>query len=574
MSRFKAIEPLTFILSCNKSEDTTKPDLNTEDPKDEEPEAEDETKPVITVNGFTDIIETTTEISISIVHDSTIETKISYDGEELGVSSEKQFDLSINPYVIPVGTKDFMVVATDAKGNETSEMFSVEIKHLLIDNYWLKNGSSEVQVKNWLFFNSLDGKELAVFEPTAKNQKVYTDEIILEDKVLFSTADYVIWTPSSENSAKSLNLRTYKISLGGKRSDGVPNNNPEFENTSEVKLNGIPFVNYSPDYYAFGAGYSTTGYSGDDLQTTLTIKHDAIQPIFIRTNRWGGSTPKFDGKKENYRYVILTPESGSTNIIIEADQLIAAENSLKLGIPEQDPGTLFFHRNAYENVEDLTAFRRASIYDKDSSNETGIVDYLDLPKFSMFNYYDNELSYAKNGAYYSARGTDTNLDVHMPNWSASVQINDNNIEVNANNQEVDYYSVRLQKQENGSNGSSRFINWSFNVFGEGNVDKRIPFLEIPELIKETMTEPYFKITNDLEVVGLTAVDYANIDSYDEIVEWFVFNRSDLVGSGNQYRQVGFPTSSSSGKSVLANRPWYLDALHRYNLDEMGQVRKK
>lgn len=148
-------------------------------------------KPKLTVNGFVDILETTTEVSIGIVDDSAVETKVLHDGEEIVVSSEKQFNLTINPY-------------------------------------------------------------------------------------------------------------------------------------------GIPFVNYSPDFYAYGYKYFTESYEGDDFQTILNIKYAADRPICIRTNRWGGSRPKFDGKNENYKYIFLTPEVGNKGVQIEPNELLTSENNISL----------------------------------------------------------------------------------------------------------------------------------------------------------------------------------------------------------------------------------------------------
>ena len=559
---------LLFILSfsCNKSEENI-----TEDPQAEEPVVEDEKKPELTVSGFSDIIETTTVISVSVVDDSTVETKIVHDGEALATSTEKQFHLPINPYGIPVGPTDFTVISKDAKGNEVSETHTVEIKHLLM-TYGYSSQENDSPNERWLFFNDLNGKELAVIDPIVGNLKIYTDEIILEDKILFSTANLITWTPSSPTSDKTLSLITYKIPLAGTRPEGGYNTYIEPENTAEVTLNGIPLVNGSPDYYAFGRNYNTSAYNGDDLKTTLTIKHDATQPICIRTNRWGGSKPKFDGKKENYRYYLLTPETGNTNLVVEADQLIPAENNLKVDIPEHDPGTLFCNRDGFENAENLAAYIGSSVYDKDSANETEIVDYLDLPIFPDFIYYDTIIEYAKNGSSYSTRGSDANLDVTMPNWITSSQTTDTQIEVVADNQEVDYYSIRFGKSENSASGSRR-VQWSFNVFGEDGSPKTSPRLKIPELITETIGEPYFQTTDDLETNGLIAVDYAKYDSYDEIVEWFAFGKNSPIGGENKYRQISYSSSSYSGKSDIANRPWYLDAPHGHRIDENGQVRK-
>ena len=568
--RIKA--PLLILLiilffSCDKKEDKI-----TEKPIPEVPVVVDEKKPELTVSGFTEIIETNTDVSISIVDESTVETKVMHDGEEIASSTEKQFEISINPYSIPVGSTDFIVVSTDAKGNEVSETFSAEIKHLLF-TYGHSEQADQNESKRWLFFNSLDGKELAVVEPTVGDTKIYTDEIVLEDNILYSFVNYNVWMWSTDSSNKNLHVSTYKIPLGGVRPQITYDEYVAPENTLEVKLNGIPFVNGNSDYNAYGYKYYTSSFNGDEQETVLTITHDASRPICIRTNRWGGSTPKFDGKKENYKHVFITPETGNTSVEIESNQLIQAENNTKLDIPEQDPGTLFFARDAYESSNDFILNRYTGIYDKDSSNETEMADYIDLPVFPMFGYYHNNLSYGRDGVYYNASGPDEDFDVNMPNWVVSAQMTDSSIDLTANNPEVDYYSIQLNKNEyEGNNAKS--VYWYFNAFGEDGSPKILPRLEIPETIKEEIGETYFQTTDDLEITYMTAIDYAKYSSYNEVIGWFVFNRNRPVGGENKQRQLSFPISTSSGKSSKAGRPIDLDALHRYGLDEKGQVKKR
>jgi len=540
-----------------------------EEPIIEDPIAEDDKNPELTVNGFTEIIETYVDVSINIVDDSTVETKVMHEGEEIATSSEKQFDLSLSPYAIPVGSTDFIVTSTDAKGNETSETYSVEIKHLLM-NYEYGAQESENGPQRWLFFNNLDGEELASIAPEVGDTKIYTDEIILENKIFYTQANYNVATYPN-GSFKNLHLITYKVPLATTKPMGFYNNFVELENTVEVTLNDVPFVNGSPDYIALGRGYNTIDYSGDNLHTKLIIKHDASGPIYIRTNRFGGSTPKFDGKKENFSYLVFTPETGDTNILFEADQLKPAENTVKLDMPVHDPGSLFFARKGFKNAEDLAEFKSFGIYDKDSANETQMADYLDLPVLPMLDLYENYLSYAKNGHYYNITSIDSNLDVNMPNWAASVLIDDTNIEVTADNQEVDYYSARLNKNEY-ENNDGKGMHWILNVFEEDGNAKSIPRLALPTIISEAIEEPFFQTASDMVLQQLSAFDYAKFDSYDQIVDWHVFNKNKPAGNEYKYRQLSFPVSENSGKSDVANRPWGLDALHRYGLDEKGQIK--
>jgi len=552
----------TAILSCDEAEDISESELVVESPPEEELVEEDATKPVITIIGLTDIIEKKTDISIQIEDESTVETKVLRDGEELISSSEKQFDLTVNPYPIPVGATDFIVVSKDALGNETTETYTVEIKHLLIENFYIELITDVVDVsfKNLIFFNNLDGKELAVFEPMGPNEKVYTDETIMEDYILFTSVNHTVFPQSTSGGRnQSLWLRTHKIPLGMKRREGIKNDYVEPQNTVEVTLNGIPLVNGSPDFYAYGEGYKTVAHSGNDTQTNLTINHDGIQPIYIRTNRWGGSTPKFDGKKENYRYVVVKPETGNTSIQIESDKLTQAERSIKLDIPEQDPGTLFFHRNAFASTESLVN-EGASIYEKDSAGETSVVDYLDLPVFSNFNFYLNYLSYGKNGFHYSTRGNDAKLSVNMPDWSANTYLAEDTIEVIATNPDVDYYSVGLYKKVF-DNGIGLNMRWTFYLDGDSNNEKKAPLFDLPDMIKEAVNEPYLQTPEGMEITSLAAVDYTNLNSYDQNVDKSVFNNSDFVGAGNLFRQVNFPISNTSDKSKTMKGPGNSNMFH-------------
>jgi len=527
----------TMVLSCNKSDDTTEPEPNTEDPKDKEPIAEDENKPVITVNGFSEIIETVTEISISIDDDSTVETKILHNGEELAVSSEKQFDVSINPYPIPVGLNDFIFISKDAKGNEISKTYSVEIKHLLMI-YGYSNQESDNGWKRWLFFNNLEGKELAVVAPAVGEIKIYTEDIVLEDKIFYTFVNYQSQTIPN-NSYKNLELFTYQVPLGMIRPMANYNSFEEYANTVNVTLSGIPFVNDKPDYYASGLDYRTRGYSGDDLQTNLTIKHNATSPIFIRTNQSGGSTPKFDGKKENFKYVVITPESGNSNITIQADQLIPAENNLKLNMPEHDPGTILLRRRGYKNAEDFAQSKWFDIYQKVSYNETHVIDYLDLPILPMLHHYLNLFAYSKNNHYYSTSASDKDLVVNMPDWPTTFQFSDTHITVNSNNSEIDYYSVNMNKSEK-IDIHRNSISWEYIAFGEGGSGKSVPRLALPKLISDATEEDFYQTTNDLEANRLIAMDYAKYETYDEIVEWRIFNKNEPNGAENVYRQLSYP----------------------------------
>lgn len=551
------------FFSCTEAEEPI-----IEDPVVDDPIAEDEKNPELTVTGFSEIIETNTDISISIVDESTVETKVIHNDEEIATSIEKQFDLSINPYILPVGSTDFTVVSIDAKGNETEETYSAEIKHLLM-TYEVSNQEHENSTQSfWVFFNSLDGKELAVIKPAPGTPKIYTDEIVLENNILYSFVRYNEFTYGS-GSDKQLHLTTYKIPLGGTRPQVTWEVNESPQNVVEVTLKGIPFENGRPNYLAGGV----TGFDGNDQQTVLTIKHDAVKPIYIRPSHYGSSL--FDGKKENYRFIKLTPQAGNTSLDVELNELVPAEDNFKIDIPAHKAGTLFLTRYGYENFENVSVNESYSIYAVAPADAVEFPSHLDLPKFSSMNHYVNSLSYAiDDWTYYSAQGADNNLDANMPNWMTEVQLTDTEIEVIANNPEVDYYSVTLDKRSF-ENSEGRVLNWSYSVFGEeGNAT--VMRLELPSLISETVGDSFFQTTDGLELERLIVNDYDKFETYDEIIDWLIFKKNEPSYLDNDYRRIStrYPTSFFSNKSKVDSKSWNLDAFRSHNLEESGQVRKR
>lgn len=548
--------PLLLILfislfSCKKSEDPIVPK-----PIVEEPVAEDVKNPELTVNGFTDVIETTTKVSISIVDESTVETKVIHDKEEIATSTEKQFDVSINPYGIPVGPTDFVVVSKDVNGNETSETFSVEIKHLLLT---YEHGAHEV-IENetiWLFFNRTDGSELAVVEAVVGLQKVYTDQIVSEDKVLYSSARRTI---HNEVGIKRLFIQTYEVPLAETRSPRPWNEYVEPDNTVDVQLNGVPINNGLPRYFAMGPDYVTINYDGDASATNLAILHRANRPIYIRTNEWG-SDPAFDGKKENYFYTKITPQEGTTTMSLELDALIHAENNNKLEIPAHDAGSFRFDRRGSENDQDHMNYKNHQIYNVDESTGNTF-DYIDLPIVSGLGLYTNYVQYSRDEVSFYSRGSDTSLDIEMPNWTADLQVNDSVIELTANNQDANYYTVNLLKTEVAPDYSTNYrLSWSYGVNTEDNGVKIIPFLALPEAISDDMPGSFYQTTDDMEWTNVSARTYEKYNSYEEVVGAFAFNQDGMTGLDNVFLQVTFFNPDYSGKSAKQTSN---------NLDSTGQ----
>ncbi|MEO9892558.1 hypothetical protein [Aurantibacter sp.] len=547
---------IVFLISFYSCEQTEDPITNI--PKDEdstedineEPVEVDETAPILTIAGFTDVIETISDVSIIVEDDSAVETKVFYEGEEIAASLDKQLNFKVNPYTIPVGEIDFEVISIDDLGNETSEILTTEIKHLLmIYNQSAINNANNFP--NWLFFNSLGGVELAVVEPIIGDLKIYTDKIILEDKVLYSYARLEEFTYGS-GSDRQLHISTYAINLGGtKVSPDLSTVYEDPESILEVTINNVPFQNYSPDYTSSGSGYYTSEFEGDETHTILTIKHVADNnPIYLVPNYYGSTY--FDGKKENYKYAKLLPESGNSSMEVDINEFLQAEDNFKIDIPEHDAGTLFFYRKGIENYEEFNE-RLFNIYWMDEDEEQELVTYLDLPKFSTMNEYKNEIGYSKDGVYYNSIGNDSNVEVDFPNWNSEIEVTETEIKLIENNPDVDYYAISLDKRQF-ENGQGRVLNWKYSVFGKDNGIRNVKRLALPNLISEELNEAFFETGDDLELYREVRYDYKNIETYDEILDIDVFqqyvpNQPLLIRSTNEM----FPTSFSNKSTQLNNK---------------------
>ena len=555
---------LAFLIisffSCEQSEDPI-----IKDPIIEDPIAEDEKKPELTVTGFTDVIETTTDVSISIVDESTVETKVMHEGEEIASSTEKQFNLSVNPYGIPVGPADFSVISTDAKGNETTETYSIEIKHLLVTYEFAQHELLEGQ-QNWIFFNSTDGTELAVHKVEVGVQKVYTDELLDEEKIFFTTALSQIY---NEGDYKFLYMSSYEVPLGNSRLPRFEYNFQQLENKVDVKLNGVPF-NGLPKYYSFGRFSQTAGFGGDETSSDLTLLHAGDRPVFIRTNSWGTT---FDGKKENYLYTKITPDDGITEMILEADTLVTAPSNIKINIPTHDLGTLFISRNGFENESDLTEYNNHEIYNVSESGEN-TYDYVDLPILNGLEYYNTNVGYSYNGVSFSSRGTDDELNIEMPNWSANVeQINDTIYKLTASNPDVNYYNTSFLKTEESADFSIRYrMSWSYNLDVEG--EKEFPLLSLPEVISEAMTESFFQNSDGSITTGVGVTHYTKYDSYTEVVAAFAFNQNALTTANNPFRYMFFSNQEASGKSNVTNPYLGLNGHHQFDRNMTSSFERK
>lgn len=549
---------LLAFFSCDKKEDKI-----IVDPIAEETIVEDETKPVLTIVGFTDIIEISTSISVSIVDESSVETKVVVNDQELIVSTEKQLEISVNPFVLPVGQTDFLVVSTDAKGNETSEIFSVEVKHLLM-TYSYNEAEDDGAYKSWVLFNDLEGAELAAVEVVSGEQKIYTNELVQTDKVLFSLIKKKI-NPSADY--KDILVNTYELPLSGKRSASSTESQLPFydatasENVLELTLNGVAFTNNTSQYNGYGSNYAVMSAEGDEQFTKLNIGHEGLSSVFIRPNSYANS-PSFDGKKENYSYIMHNLEPGDTNVSFEQNQLQLAVNTVKLDLPEFDENSFSFKRDGLNTNGGVISFQ--NIYEVNTFFGAPVNSYIDLPVISGFNSYLNRMFYEFNGFFYITQSPNE-LDVNLPNWNIDIESAPEELTVTTNNPEVDYYSAWLSKEIfNGD--ASKLINWYYNFSDTGAEVNTIKRLQLPQLVLDELQDAYFENLDDLALQSaLDALDYAIYDSYDQVVDWLVFNTPNEEDV-RKYRILSIPTSSTSGKNTNLTSRWNLDNLQRYGLE--------
>ncbi len=566
---------LVIFFSCDKKEDEIAKTPIAEDPK-EDPVVVDEQAPELTVNGFTDIIETKTDISISIVDDSTVETKVMLGEEEIATSTDKQFDVTINPYTIPVGTTEYTVYSKDAKGNETSEVYTIEIKHLLF-TYEAVHQEVTFDLTRWIFLNDLLGEELGVVELVAGVHKIYSESILEDDNILLSFANYVKF---NEGAFEDLNMSTYKIPLGHDRVEQVWTYQDQASSTLNLKLNGVPFENGLIQYNANGYHYYVKNYNGEAEFTNLEIAHVPGQNLYVKTNSWG-SSPYFDGKKENYKYLRLNPAEADLSMEVESDVLVAAEENIRWDIPDHDSGTFYWNRQGFESQSDADINRGHNIYDVSEEFEA-TNDYVDVPKISGLNHYVNYISFTREGKRFNSNGFDDKLDITMPDWLAEASISDDLVELHSSEEDVDYHYIIMNKRENSEDFSSSWnMSWGYYIFNDISDSKKRVRLDLPEVITNSIENSFFSETNDLQLSGLNAYDFTQIDSYEQLLDWFAFNKNVPETQERASKSISFPIGLSNkvmnhdnSNKGIPNEYRNLHYMFKRGLGENYQVMKR
>ncbi|MFS4491751.1 hypothetical protein [Maribacter sp. 2308TA10-17] len=535
----------SIISSCNKEDEKLTETPVSDDPL-EETVIEDQEKPKLTVVGLTGVIEKISEISISIVDDSSVETMVTLGGEELASSTEKQFTFSLNPYGIAVGDTDFTVTSKDAGGNETIETFTLEIKHLLM-TYEYGIDEDERNPEKWIFFNDLDGNSLTNFRAEVGLKKVYTNEKLVGDKVYYSIANYKS-TVSGTHTSKNLLVTTNKVPLGESRFPILyePSRRSDLSNTLELRINLIGEDDGYAKYWSEGSNYTVFTTGGGGNMAIFGVRHDATVPIYIRTPVLN-SKGFFDGKKENYTYKIFSPQTGDIIIEINEEEFGRAEDNFVLSIPPHDAGSMNLRRFGYENNEALLANINHVIYETEEA-ENVMADYYDLPLLNDLNTYRNQLFYKKNGIGYFTQDFDNTINASIPNWTLISDINESSINITAQNSGVDFYRIKFIMNDISDNNNVKYMTWNYRVFGELDQEKTAPRLTIPTNILDEINEDFYRNTDNLQFTSVDAYDYDEYDGYEEVMNWFALIKSRLTQDKNTYKRVSFYNTDASGKS--------------------------
>lgn len=176
-----------FLFAC--SSDTEEPDTDSDLP--EEPVV-DVTAPALTVSGIPDLIEILTQINIGVTDESnTVTTTVILDDEIIYEGTEKQFEISINPFDYSIGSKTLTVSAIDANGNLTTESIDFELKKLLLTVLEALRGSDTALADVYLAINDLNGELIEVKKIESNDTASFYAEDDFEEQN-FTFTSYII----------------------------------------------------------------------------------------------------------------------------------------------------------------------------------------------------------------------------------------------------------------------------------------------------------------------------------------------------------------------------------------------
>lgn len=498
--------------------------------------------PLITLNGLASLIEKYTDVQISVTDESAVTTRIYINDLIVAVFSDKQFSYTIDPYPQPVGNVQVKVISEDANGNSSEQVFDVEIKHLLMD---FNLGPDEDGPTNthWVFFNDLNGNILSSSKVNLGSNKLYTDSQIEDGTIYYTIAEYETY---GENVLHSLTNATYKVLLGETRV-APQSQSVDLSENVEIVINRTELVNEFSKYYARGTKYRPNSFSftsAPSYEEIFGIVYADPEMVYVRTALENAGN-SFDGKKENYLYTKFQTDPQNANISLNEVDFLPMDNSFVQSIPAHDTGTFRFTRYGFENQTDLDDDVYHIIYEF-SNTDNAVTDYMDLPVLDGLPFYDNTVSYNLDGKPVTINVTGNSLDLTAPSW----QVTDFGLQagayvVDAPNNNVDYYLLRLAKASETLNPGKRFV-WVFRTFDDEQ--KTTPELKFPTEITQEIGDTFYA-PSDLNIEYLVAVDFTNLDNFADTMNYLALDASLLANDGQSYRSVRFFQNQLSGKSV-------------------------
>lgn len=514
-----------------------------QEPNDGGVQANDETAPTLAITGLNEPIETYREIEVMISDESSVETSILINDMEIFTTSELQFNYELNPYVIPVGIAQVKVVSEDEFENSTEEEFQVEIKHFLMEfNLGVEEQGRHTFI--WTFFNDSEGNLLKSQKAELGSTKIYTDEIVPDDYILYTIAKYEILGNEGQN--RSLLNTTYRFNLGETRNELEYYPSYNLVNYVDVDINlEEDNVEGFQLYGGSGSEYDVYKMGGGSFLERVGFKYDSPDYIYLRTDILGGQSGLFDGKKENYRYYRFVPEFSMPVITIDEGDLIPADETVELQVPDHMPGSFVFHRYGFENETDLASNTNHAIYEVQEPSDT-YRDYVDLPILGGLESYSNTIQYATDGKGYYAYLFGNNVDISTPNWELNFGIENNKIFIEENN-DLDYYMVQFRNNDTADYNNLRYWTWNYRTFGTGDNNIPMPVLEMPEDLVSEINDPHYANNDNLELERTYAVEFDNLESYNESVEWLGLNKIPLSTEQKGYKEMIFNKTSTSGK---------------------------
>lgn len=495
----------------------------------------DNMAPEVTILGFNSKIEIKTDIEFSITDASDVQTKLLLNNNEVLSTNDKQFTYGFNPYSIEVGETSLTIIAEDSEGNKFEEVFDIEIRHLLMDFRFGTDEMTNID-ETWVFFNDSAGNLLETSQPLLGSNKIYTDNIILDEFVFFTISEY---RTNGQNVFHSLTNSTYKVGLGEIRNE-QSRNFVTPENNLEIEIIRQDLVNEFSKYTARGTNYwpnSFTSTSEPTFSEIFEISYTHPELIFLRT-AVENAGDRFDGNKENYLYTTFNPEPQNGSITLDEVDFMQMDDFFEQEIPQRDQSSFRFSRYAYENENDMLEDINHAIYEVSESSELSIDNTIDIPIIDVFLEYKNIAQYRNNGNQVYIQKFGNSLNLVTPPWEAIGFAESNeNYEIIADFPNVDYYLLKLSKRSSTNNPIKTF-SWIYRTFDNNEMEKSTPILAFPTEITEELTDSFYS-TTDLSLEVITAVDYEEINSFTEAMDYLGLRKIDLKTNEQNFKSVQF-----------------------------------